>query len=549
MDVANFQDGTSGIRVLGEAQNDSAGGSVSGIGDINGDGVDDFIIGATGADGAATSAGEAYVIFGKQSGSTFSSFILPPSSAAEGFTINGIVSNDSAGRVVGGLGDVNNDGIDDFIVAAPNADPIGSSSGEVYVVFGGQNFGTAINLSAVGGAVSGFLIEGLTAGDRLGDREIRPAGDVNGDGIADIIVGAYDGDPNPTDAGETFVIFGGQSFGSLFNLATLNGTNGFVVNGIDAEDRSGRSVSGAGDFNGDGIDDIVIGAPGYIGESVTLPGDAYVLFGKTTFTSGTVNLNAITANDGIIIESDGGDEFFGYSVGAAGDVDGDGFDDVIVGAPKGDPSAGADAGRSFVIFGGEFGGTVTDLGTTGTDSFTGTSAADVMIGGQGDDTLIGNGGVDSLRGGLGNDILGISDDTFRRVDGGPNTSTGRDTLRLDGAFGLDLTSTNTGTADNDLRIQGIEQIDMDNGQANTLKLDLRDVLNMSDGSNTLRVLGDTNDSATIDFLGPAAGVSTSTVIDVSTSTTFTQYTISGISFTLQVDQDITQTALNTVGID
>ena len=168
----------------------------------------------------------------------------------------------------------------------------------------------------------------------------------------------------------------------------LDGTNGFVVNGIDAQDKSGRSVSGAGDFNGDGIDDIIIGAPGYIGESLTLPGDAYVLFGKTTFTSGNVNLNAITANDGIIIESDGGDEFFGYSVGAAGDVDGDGFDDVIIGRP-GAILRPARTPALLRDIRGEFGNTVTNLGTTGADTFTGTSAADEMIGGQGDDTLVG----------------------------------------------------------------------------------------------------------------------------------------------------------------
>ena len=431
-DLANLQDGTKGFRLLGEAASDAAGSSVSGIGDINGDGVDDFIVGARGAEGAGNNAGEAYVIFGKSSGS-FSSSTLPPSSSTDGFTLNGISGNVNVGRTVSALGDVNNDGIDDFLVASS------AGAGEAFVVFGGQTFGTAINLSDLGGAVSGSRIAGLSSNDFLSFREVRQAGDVNGDGIADIIIGSPRGDNGGSDSGETYVVFGSAStFGSTFDLSTLNGTNGFVVNGDAVNTRSGTSVSGAGDVNGDGFDDIIIGAPGYSSEGSSVPGNAFVLFGKASGFGASVNLTSLTASDGIkFVGPTTTYADAGYSVSAAGDVDGDGFDDVAIGLPyvNIDPNTG---GKTFVIFGGEFGGTVTNLGTTGAESFTGTTAAEVMIGGQGNDTLAGGGGADALRGGLGNDILGISDTTFRRLDGGAGNS---DSLRLDGAgLTLDLTT-------------------------------------------------------------------------------------------------------------
>ncbi|CCQ63631.1 integrin alpha, partial [Crocosphaera watsonii] len=101
----------------------------------------------------------------------------------------------------------------------------------------------------------------ITVSSNTFGRSVSNAGDVNGDGIDDLIIGAEGADPNGNSyAGETYVVFGSESFDSTLNLSSLNGSNGFVINGIDARDYSGRSVSNAGDINGDGIDDIIIGA-------------------------------------------------------------------------------------------------------------------------------------------------------------------------------------------------------------------------------------------------------------------------------------------------
>ena len=176
---------------------------------------------------------------------------------------------------------------------------------------------------------------------------------------------------------------------------------------------------------------------------------------------------------------------------SAGDVNGDGFDDLIIGADGGDPADMSSAGESYVVLGGNFtGGAETQPGTDAADTLNATNgeALDILIGGQSGDTLISDGGPDVLRGGEGNDILAIPDANFdntRRLVGG----NGADTLRLDGSgISLDLTS----IADN--RIVDIEVLDITGNSPNSLTLDQLEVLNLSSTSNTVTVLRDNDDT-------------------------------------------------------
>jgi hypothetical protein len=271
------------------------------------------------------------------------------------------------------------------------------------------------------------------------------------------------------------------------DLATLDGTNGFRLIGIDAGDLSGVSVSSAGDVNGDGFADLIIGAR--YAESAggaDREGESYVVFGKASW-AGTPSLDLATldgTNGFRLIGIDAEDES-GLSVSSAGDVNGDGFADLIVGAPYAESAGGANfEGESYVIFGGNFNGAVTHLGTPGDDTLTGSAAAETFVGGTGDDTLIGNGGANAFQGGAGDDIVRVSTLDFFLADGGSGT----DTLELDGSgLHLDL------TALADSRTRAIERIDIGGTGNNTLTLNVLEVLNLSDESNELLVLGDAGD--------------------------------------------------------
>src|SRR4028119_2109344 len=211
-------------------------------------------------------------------------------------------------------------------------------------------FGPTFNLSALNGS-NGFAINGIARGDSSG-YSVSSAGDVNGDGIDDLIIGAYRAYPNGIRlAGQSYVVFGSNSgFAASFNLSALNGSNGFAINGIADADLSGSSVSSAGDVNGDGFDDLIIGAKYADGNGIS-SGQSYVVFGSNSGFAASFNLSALNGSNGFAINGIAAYDRSGYSVSSAGDVNGDGFDDLIIGARFASPNGISGAAQSYVAAG------------------------------------------------------------------------------------------------------------------------------------------------------------------------------------------------------
>ncbi|KAJ1413943.1 hypothetical protein B484DRAFT_467523, partial [Ochromonadaceae sp. CCMP2298] len=367
LDFASFVSGDSrGFIILGAAAGgDDLGRSVSAAGDVNGDGYADVIVGAPQKDfnvDYGIDAGAAYVILGKPSGFRTVNLRYFVSDDSAGFIIQGTLDGYSIGWSVSGAGDVNGDGYADLVVGASYASPNGRRlAGVVYVNFGKANGLTTTNVGWVVANPPGFIIEGAVAFDQFGE-SVSGSGDVNGDGYADVIVGAVGADPNGrTNAGAVYVIYGMASGSVDMNLlGFVSGARGFIIQGAAAGDALGRSVSAAGDVNGDGIDDIIVGARAdpY---GRTDAGAAYVIYGMFNRTGAVDLLGFVSGARGFIIQGAAAGDDLGRSVSGAGDVNGDGIDDVIVGAPSADPHGRVDAGAAYVIYGMASGLTTVDL--------------------------------------------------------------------------------------------------------------------------------------------------------------------------------------------
>ncbi len=516
-----------GFRIEGIDAGDRLGRTISTAGDVNGDGFDDIILGAHyAAPGGDTRAGEAYVIFGRETG--YSSILDPATlSGADGFRLDGIDPDDVAGYWVDGAGDVNGDGFDDVVIGAFDAGPpSANNAGETYVVFGHAGpFAASLELTALDGT-SGFRLDGVAAGDNSGYR-VAGAGDINGDGFDEVLIGAYQADPGgKTKAGQSYVLFGhAGAFSATVALSSLNGANGFRIDGIDPLDASGAAVDGVGDINGDGFDDLLIGAYRASDGPVDSTGESYVLFGKSSAYSAAISLASLNGTNGFRLDGFATFGWSGYSTSAAGDVNGDGFDDFLIGAPR----SNSQSGEVFVIFGRDFTGTATDIGTAAPETLAGSAAVDIVIAGGGDDTLEGAGGADVLRGGSGSDRVEIIDLLFARIVGGG----GDDVLALTASgLHLDLTA----LAAN--RIRGIERIDLGAGggsNANDLTLDRLDLWDLSDTTNRLIVAGDSSDQIFSNDAWTFVGTTTLA------SQTYNQYTLGDAE--LWVDSDIDQDEL------
>ena len=361
------------------------------------------------------------------------------------------------------------------------------------MVYGGASapgINGVLDLSALDGT-NGFVLNGIDAYDWSGG-SVSSAGDVNGDGYDDLIIGARYAYLNGFSfVGETYVVYGGASApgtNGMLDLSALDGTNGFVLNGIDGDDRSGRSVSSAGDVNGDGYDDLIIGAF-FADPNGGNSGETYVVYGGASApgTAGVLALSALDGTNGIVLNGIDADDESGISVSSAGDVNGDGYDDLIIGANLADPNGVSSAGETYVFYGG-----ATGTGSTAPITAAGTSAADNFTGNAGADSFTGIATADVVRGGPGDDTISVTALDFADIDG----SAGRDTLVLAGAdLSLDLTGAGNGGVDN------VEVVDLSGSGANTLVLDSLVVFDLTEerdgGIATLDVLGDADDTVVL----------------------------------------------------
>lgn len=632
IDINNVNDSLNADAQLldGLAANDWTGWQTATAGDVNGDGLDDIIIGSPRDDTNADNAGAAYVLFGNSSG-IFSS-LSDVVAGTGGFVMYGVNADDQVGQAVGGGADINGDGLDDVVIGAPLSNDNGTYSGKAYVVFGKTDT-SAVQLFdiALDSNDGGFVMMGAYEYDWAGGS--IALGDVNGDSLADVVLGEQLKKENGigfsfsstsySNTSYAYVVYG-KTDGTAVSLADValdTDEQGFVMStsrrNISENAKLGAFVMSSGDFNSDGLLDFVInknlydennymlfgkvgGAAITLDENITSngeglviypePGDygvslsdnysnaqpsfqtsplgdvngdglydtalflndsaccdsvtvprAYVIFGTTTVAD--ISLSDVAAgNGGFIIDNDvSGETDNRVSIGGAGDINGDGYDDILIGEPE----TASGNGAIYVVYGksgtdmvylsetvsgdkgiystgnandylgdwvsnaGDFNGDgisdmlfaapnadpnglgnagtvyalkgvgeeITLWGTDSADSLTG-SSGDNISAGQDDDSITAN-GANVVYAGAGDDTIIINSSDFIRINGGSGT----DTLQVDGA-GISLYLSEASA-----KVRDIEIIDIGGSGANILSFNK----NIS-GSNRIIVKGDADDS-------------------------------------------------------
>ena len=308
------------------------------VGEINGDNIDDLMIGASHADTeGALNGGEVYVFLGDENWQSRIDLAVE----AANITIQAGASEDHLGTAMA-VGDVNGDAYDDMMIGAPDADPNNRlNAGSAYIVFGGTTFSDTVDLSQDNADIQ-FI--GGSMGIRLGSSVV--IGDFDFRGFGEIIFNApYANTINGANSGEIYLFVGNSTISGIIDLRDTDPE--ITIIGADANDNAGSALS-IGDVNGDGYWDLLIGAPNADVGSETEAGISYLIYGSGITPPITIDL--ATGGADVTIYGTVDNDFVGKAVGIA-DINGDGFGDLLVGASGADPPGGSGAGETYAIFG------------------------------------------------------------------------------------------------------------------------------------------------------------------------------------------------------
>ena len=305
--------------LLGDVDGDEAGVSLLAPGDLDGDGQDDVLVGTPYHDAAGVGSGAVYLYTGLLSGTV---------ELSDGLRIDGEDVDDVAGWTLAAPGDADGDGYDDVLIGAYRADASASEVGGAYLVAGPLTADASL-----ADAAASFL--GEASGDAAG-WTLDGGGDYDGDGVSDLLIGAVDEGSVATGAGAVYLVSGPLTSTTRLWSAELK------LTGESGGDAAGTAAIFAGDLNGDGAQELAVGAPNH-DESGNYEGAVYVVSGAD---EGTVSLSGAA---GIWIGEAGGD-LVGTSLAAAGDLNSDGYADLLVGAP-GHDGGGDEAGAAYVLLG------------------------------------------------------------------------------------------------------------------------------------------------------------------------------------------------------
>jgi hypothetical protein len=322
-----------GYTITGTLSSEACGEYFTGVGDVSGDGIDDFIIGAS-----ANQAGRAYLFYGRPL-TAWTDLLVTDAQAS----FVGEAFDDWFGRWIARLGDVNDDGYADFAISSMMNDDGGNEAGKVYLFFGGSDVTWTMDTPATQADVT---IIGEAGDDRLG-HGVYGIGDTNGDGYDDFIVSGMMNDEGGTDAGQLYLFLGRASNQWAATYSAADATASWIGT---TGDGLALDASGVGDVNDDGFTDFAVGALFNVGGFVRRK--VYLIFGSDTV-NWVMDQPIAQSNASLVGEIDPFLSTITLSVdwiSGAGDVNNDGYDDILFGAYEED-IVWTQAGQTYLFFG------------------------------------------------------------------------------------------------------------------------------------------------------------------------------------------------------